>query len=65
MEAIDGLSSDQRDNSAIILQVLDYRRLWDKAQSDYKDHPIKAVTWNNIMKSVELPCLCQIIHAFS
>ena len=46
----------------IILQVQD---LWDKAQSDFKDHGLKAVTWNNISKSVELPCLCQIIHAFS
>ena len=29
---------------------------------DYKDHDLKAVTWNNIWRSVEL---CQIIHAFS
>ena len=49
----------------IILQVQDYRLLWDKAQSDYKDHDLKAVTWNNIRKSLELPDLCQIIHAFS
>ena len=50
MEAIDGLSSDQRDNSAIILQVLVYRRLWDKAQSDYKDQDLKAghgtISWS-------------------
>ena len=64
MEVIDGLSSQQRDNSAIILQVHDNGLLWDKANSDYKDHQLKAVTWNNIVKSVELPCLWQIIHAF-
>ena len=40
-----------RDNSVIILQV--------------QDHKLKAVTWNNIWKSVELPGLCQNIHAFS
>ena len=28
----------------IILQVQDYRLLWDKAQSDYKDHDLKAVS---------------------
>ena len=50
----------QRDNSAIILQVQDYRLLWYKAQSNYKDHNLKAVTWNNIRKSVEWPGLCQI-----
>ena len=37
----------------IILQVQDYRLSLDKAQSDYKDHDLKAVTWNNIRKSVE------------
>ena len=51
--------------SAIILQVHDNRLFWDKANSDYKDHQLKAVTWNNIVMSVELPCLWQIIHAFS
>ena len=55
---------DQRYNSAIILQVQDYKLSWDKAQSDYKDHKLKAVTWNNIRKSVKLPGMCQIIHAF-
>ena len=30
----------------IILQVQDYRLLQDKAQSNYKDHELKAVTWN-------------------
>ena len=54
----------QGDNGAIILQVKDYRLLWHRAQSDYKDHELEAVTWNNIRKSVELPGQCQIIHAF-
>ena len=49
----------------IILQEQDYKLLWEKAQSDFKDHKLKAATWNNISKSVELPGLCQIIHAFS
>ena len=48
----------------IILQVKDYRLLQDKAQSENKDHILKAVTWNNIRKSVELPGLSQIIYAF-
>ena len=43
----------------------DYSLLWDKAQSNYKDPDLKAVTWNDIRKSVELLGLCQIIHAFS
>ena len=53
MEAIDGLSSE-----TIILQVQDYWLLWDKAQCDYKTRP-KAVTWNNISESVELPGLTE------
>ena len=53
------------DNIEIILQVQDYRLLWDKAQSDYKDHELKAVTWNNIRKSVELPGLCQFSYILS
>ena len=39
--------------------TIDYRLLWDK------HHDLKAVTWNYIRKYVELPGLCQIIHAFS
>ena len=62
-EAIDGIV--QRDNSAIILQIQDYiLQTTDKTQSDYKDHEIKAVTWNNIRKSVDLPGLGQIILQF-
>ena len=55
----------QQDNSVIILQVQDYRLLWDRPQSNYKDQDLKAVTCNNIKKSAELPGLCQIIHVFS
>lgn len=51
-----GLSSETIE--AIILEVQDYRCLWDKAQADYKDHDLKEVTWNNIGKSVELSGLC-------
>ena len=43
-----GLSSETLE--AIILQVQEYRLLWDKAQGDYKDHDLKEVTWNKIGK---------------
>ena len=58
METIVGLFSET---------IVQYKTadLWDKAHSDYKDHKLKAVTWNNIKKSVELLGLCQILHAFS
>ena len=54
MEVIDGLSS-----VTIVLlfykyKTINYRLLLDKAQSDYKGHDLKAVTWNNIRKPVEL-----------
>ena len=49
MEAIDGLSSETKVRSF----YKDYKLLWDKSKSDYKDHDIQAVTWNNIRKSVE------------
>ena len=61
MEAIDGLSSETIVWLFYKYKKTDYRLLWDKAQSDYKDHDI----WNNIGKSIELPGLCHIIHAFS
>ena len=60
MEAIDGLFSETI--MRFFLQVQDYR---EKAKSNYKDHDLKSVTWNNIRNTVELPGLCQIIHAFS
>ena len=28
--------------------TVDYRLLWDNVQSDFKDHELKAVTWNNL-----------------
>ena len=36
MDAMKGLSSETLE--AIILQVQEYRLLWDKAQGNYKDH---------------------------
>ena len=62
MEAFDGLSSETIVRLFYKYKTTGYIRLWDKAQRDYKDHKLKAVTWNNIRKSVELPGLCQIIH---
>ena len=55
MEAIDGLSS-----KTIVRLFYKYKTtdFWTTAQSDYKDSNLKAVTWNNIRKSVELPGLC-------
>ena len=49
----------------VILRVQDHRLLWDKAQSYYTHHKLKAVQpgWNSIRKRpVELPGLCQIIQ---
>ena len=57
MEGIDGLSSKTTVGLFYKYKTADYRLLWDKAQSDYKDQDLKAVTWNNIRKYVELPGL--------
>ena len=65
MDAIDGLSSQTIVLLFYKYKPTDYIHLWDKAQSDFKDHQLKAVTWNNIRKSVEILSLCQIKHAFS
>ena len=62
MEAMKGLSSETIGDYFTSTRL---RLLWDKAQSDYKDHDQKEMTWNNIMKSVELPGFCQIKHTFS
>ena len=62
MDAMKGLSSETLE--AIILQVQEYRLLWDKAQGDYKDHDLKEVTWNKIGQSVDLSGLCQIICSY-
>ena len=53
MEAIDGLSSETKVQLFYKYKTTDYRLLWDKAQSDYKDHKLKALTWKKIRKSVE------------
>ena len=62
MEAMKGLSSETIETIIFKYKTTD---LWDKDQSEYKDHDLNDVTWNNIEKSVELPGLCQIIHTFS
>ena len=62
MEAIDGLSSETIVRLFYKHKTTDLIIFWDKTQSDYKDHELRAVTWNNFSKSVELPGLCQIIH---
>ena len=49
----------------LFYKAQDYRLLWDNAQSDSTDNGQKAVTWNIIRKSVELPGLCQIKATFS
>ena len=48
-------------------KTTDYRRLWDKTQSNYKGHNLKEELWNSIRKSVELPVWgpFQNIHIFS
>ena len=45
----------------------DYRLLWGKTQSDYKDHKLKAVTRNNLYcKGISSERkFVQIIKAFS
>ena len=49
----------------LFYKAQDYRLLWDNAQSNSTDNEQKAVTWNTIRKSVELPGLCQIKATFS
>ena len=39
MEAINGLSSETIVRLFYKYKTTDYRLLWDKAQSDYKDQP--------------------------
>ena len=56
MEALDGLSSETIVPLFYKYKTTGYKLLlWNKAQSDYKDHKLK---------SVELTGLCQIIHVF-
>ena len=47
-EIIDGLSSESLVRYFYKRDTTDYRLLWGKNQSDYKDHEFKAVTWNNL-----------------
>ena len=48
MKAIDGLSSETIVQLFYKHNTVDYRLLWDNTQSDYKDHELNAVTWNNL-----------------
>ena len=48
MKAIDGLSSETIVWLFYKHNTIDYRILWDNTQSDYKDHELNAVTWNNL-----------------
>ena len=48
--------------------TIDCRILWDNTQSDYKNHELNAVTWNNLYLKVFLLSereISQIIKAFS
>ena len=55
MKAIDGLSSETIVRLFYKHISIDYRSLWDNTQSDYKDHELYAVTWNNLY--------CKVISA--
>ena len=59
MEAKDGMSSETIVWLFYKHKTTDYKLLWDKAQSDHKDHELKAVTWKNHGKSVDLPVMCK------
>ena len=48
MKVIDGLSSETIVQLFYKHNTVDYRLLWDNTQSDYKDHELNAVTWNNL-----------------
>ena len=48
MKAIDGLSSETIVRLFYKHNTVDYRHLWDNTQTDYKDHELNAVTWNNL-----------------
>ena len=48
MKAIDGLSSETIVRLFYKHNTVDYRLLWDNTQTDYKDHELNAVAWNNL-----------------
>ena len=48
MKVIDGLSSETIVRLFYKHNTIDYRILWDKTQSDYKDLEFNAVTWKNL-----------------
>ena len=48
MKAIDGLSSETIVRLFYKHNTVDFRFLWDNTQTDYKDHQLNAVTWDNL-----------------
>ena len=48
LKAIDGLSSETSVRLFYKHNTVDYRHLWDNTQTDYKDHELNAMTWNNL-----------------
>ena len=48
MKAIDGLSSETIVRLFYKHNTVDYRLLWDNTQTDFKDHELNAVAWNNL-----------------
>ena len=48
MKDIDGLSSETIVRLFYKNNTIDYIILWDNTQSDYKDHELNAVAWNNL-----------------
>ena len=62
METIDGLSSETIVRLFQIYKTIQTTDICGTKPRATKDHRLKAVTWNNIRKSVELPGLFQIIH---
>ena len=47
-DIIDGLSSETIVRLFYKHDTTEYSLLWDKTQSNYKDHKLKAVAWNNL-----------------
>ena len=48
MKTIDGLSSETIVRLFYKHNTINYIILWENTQSDYKDHELNAVTWNNL-----------------
>ena len=48
MKAIDGLSSETIVRLFYKHNNVDFRILWDNTQTDFKDHELNTVTWDNL-----------------